>query len=35
MRIGIMGAGGIGSVVGGLLSKAGHDITLVLSLIHI
>ena len=29
MRIGIMGAGGIGSVVGGLLSKAGHDITLI------
>ncbi|MDA1280317.1 MAG: 2-dehydropantoate 2-reductase [Chloroflexi bacterium] len=29
MRIGIMGAGGIGSVVGGLLSKGGHDVTLV------
>ncbi|HCI86737.1 MAG TPA: hypothetical protein DHV68_07810 [Dehalococcoidia bacterium] len=29
MRIGIMGAGGIGSVVGGLLSNAGHDITLI------
>ena len=29
MRIGIMGAGGIGSVVGGLLSEAGHDITLI------
>tara|TARA_B100000686_G_scaffold335402_1_gene403964 strand:- start:3308 stop:4339 length:1032 start_codon:yes stop_codon:yes gene_type:complete len=29
MRIGIMGAGGIGSVVGGLLSQAGHDITLI------
>jgi 2-dehydropantoate 2-reductase len=28
-RILIMGAGGIGGVVGGLLSKAGHDITLV------
>jgi 2-dehydropantoate 2-reductase len=29
MRIGIIGAGAIGSVVGGLLTKAGHDITLV------
>ena len=29
MRIGIMGAGGIGSVVGGLLAKGGNDITLV------
>ncbi len=29
MRIGIMGAGGIGGVVGGLLSHAGHDITLI------
>jgi 2-dehydropantoate 2-reductase len=29
MRIGIMGAGGIGSVVGGLLSKGGHDVTLI------
>jgi len=29
MHIGIMGAGGIGSVVGGLLSKGGHDITLI------
>ena len=29
MRIGIMGAGGIGSVVGGLLSEGGHDITLI------
>jgi len=28
-RIGIVGAGAIGSVVGGLLSKAGHDVTLV------
>ena len=28
-RILIMGAGGIGGVVGGLLSKGGHDITLV------
>ncbi len=29
MRIGIMGAGGIGSVVGGKLSVAGHDVTLI------
>ncbi len=29
MRIGIVGAGAIGSVVGGLLTKAGHDVTLV------
>ena len=29
MRIGIMGAGGIGSVIGGLLSEDGHDITLI------
>ena len=29
MRTAIMGAGGIGSVVGGLLAKAGHDITLI------
>ena len=29
MRIGIIGAGAIGSVVGGLLTKAGHDVTLV------
>src|ERR671923_1932613 len=29
MRIGIFGAGAIGSVVGGLLTKAGHDVTLV------
>ncbi|MGH7322025.1 MAG: ketopantoate reductase family protein, partial [Candidatus Rokuibacteriota bacterium] len=28
-RIGIIGAGAIGSVVGGLLTKAGHDVTLV------
>ena len=28
-RIGIMGAGGIGGVVGGLLSRAGHDVTLI------
>lgn len=28
-RILIMGAGGIGSVVGGLLSEGGHDVTLV------
>src|SRR6186713_2315404 len=29
MRIGIIGAGAIGCVVGGLLAKAGEDITLV------
>jgi 2-dehydropantoate 2-reductase len=29
MRIGIMGAGAIGSVVGGLLTEAGHDVTLL------
>src|SRR5687768_10984793 len=29
MRIGILGAGAIGSIVGGLLTKAGHDVTLV------
>ena len=28
MRIGIIGAGAIGSVVGGLLTKAGRDVTL-------
>src|SRR5207248_11774784 len=28
-RIGIFGAGAIGSVVGGLLTKAGHDVTLI------
>ena len=29
MRIGIIGAGAIGSVVGGLLTRAGHDVTLI------
>ena len=28
-RIGIMGAGAIGSVVGGMLSRSGHDVTLI------
>jgi 2-dehydropantoate 2-reductase len=28
-RIGIMGAGAVGCVVGGLLAKAGHDVTLI------
>ena len=28
-RIGIIGAGAVGSVVGGLLTRAGHDVTLV------
>lgn len=29
MRIGIIGAGAVGSVVGGLLTKAGYDVTLI------
>ena len=29
MRIGIIGAGGIGVVIGGLLSYNGYDVTLV------
>ena len=29
MRIGVIGAGAISSVVGGLLTKAGHDVTLI------
>src|SRR5580765_304119 len=29
MRIGIMGAGAIGCNVGGMLARAGHDITLI------
>jgi 2-dehydropantoate 2-reductase len=29
MRIGIVGAGAIGCVVGGLLTKSGHDVTLI------
>jgi 2-dehydropantoate 2-reductase len=28
-RIGIIGVGAIGSVVGGMLTKAGHDVTLI------
>ena len=28
-RIGVFGAGAIGGVVGGLLSRAGHDVTLI------
>src|SRR5215471_4932714 len=28
-RVGILGAGAIGSVVGGLLTRAGHDVTLI------
>jgi ketopantoate reductase len=28
-RIGIIGVGVIGSIVGGLLTKAGHDVTLI------
>jgi 2-dehydropantoate 2-reductase len=29
MRIGVLGAGAIGSIVGGLLTKAGRDVTLI------
>ncbi|MDP2626656.1 MAG: 2-dehydropantoate 2-reductase N-terminal domain-containing protein, partial [Candidatus Rokubacteria bacterium] len=29
MRIGIVGAGAVGSVVGGILTKAGNDVTLI------
>jgi 2-dehydropantoate 2-reductase len=29
MRIGIIGAGAIGSVVGGMLTRGGHDVTLI------
>ena len=29
MRIGIIGAGAIGSIVGGMQTKAGHDVTLI------
>ena len=28
-RIGILGAGAVGGVVGGELSRAGHDVTLI------
>src|SRR5947207_12178603 len=28
-RLGVVGAGAIGCVVGGLLTKAGHDVTLI------
>src|SRR4029450_5640243 len=28
-RIGMIGAGAIGSIVGGMLTKAGHDVTLM------
>ena len=29
MKIGILGVGGIGGVIGGFLARAGHDITLI------
>src|SRR5262247_2987254 len=29
MRIGILGVGAIGGIVGGMLAKAGHDVTLI------
>ena len=29
MRIGVMGAGAVGCYYGGLLARAGHDVTLV------
>ena len=29
MRIGVVGAGAIGCVVGGLLTRAGHDVALI------
>src|SRR5215813_1919496 len=29
MRIGILGVGAIGGIVGGMLTKAGHDVTLI------
>jgi len=29
MRIGIVGAGAIGCVVGGMLTRAGHDVTFI------
>jgi 2-dehydropantoate 2-reductase len=28
-RIAVLGAGAIGSVVGGILTRAGHDVTLI------
>ena len=28
-RIGVLGAGAIGSVVGGMMARAGHDVTLI------
>src|SRR5215470_10979625 len=29
MRVGILGVGAIGGIVGGMLTKAGHDVTLI------
>ena len=34
MRIGVFGAGAIGCVVGGLLTKAGHDVTFIGRQVH-
>lgn len=35
MRIAIMGAGGVGGCLGGLLAKAGHDVSLIARGIHL
>jgi 2-dehydropantoate 2-reductase len=35
MKIAVVGAGAIGSVVGGLLSKAGEDVTLIARKLHV
>jgi 2-dehydropantoate 2-reductase len=35
MRIAVIGAGAIGSVIGGLLSKAGEDVTLIARKPHV
>ncbi len=35
MKIAVLGAGAIGSVVGGLLSKSGEDVTLIGRQLHV